>query len=116
MTSAFEPNSHFNCLTDYTADFDNVTVDGLNRNKVSDCISEKLLSLPNGPVSIYGFARFAFFGYGDTDGADGSLDQPCELIIRGDELIIVNMDYYFESEYLKNTGIDQPYTLSVIGL
>ena len=53
---------------------------------------------------------------GDTDGADGSLDQPCELIIRGDELIIVNMDYYFESEYLKNTKIDQPYTLSVIGL
>jgi hypothetical protein len=53
---------------------------------------------------------------GDTDGADGSLDQPCEVIIRGDELIIVNMDYYFESEYLKNTKIDQPYTLSVIDL
>ncbi len=23
---------------------------------------------------------------GDTDGADGSLDQPCEVIVRGDEL------------------------------
>jgi sugar lactone lactonase YvrE len=29
---------------------------------------------------------------GDTNGADGSLDQPCEVIIRGSELIIVNMD------------------------
>lgn len=53
---------------------------------------------------------------GDTDGADGSLDQPCEVIIRDDELIIVNMDMYFESEFLKNTKIDQPYTLSVIDL
>jgi sugar lactone lactonase YvrE len=52
----------------------------------------------------------------DTDGADGLLDQPCEVIVRGDELIIVNMDMYFESEYLKNTRIDKPFTLSVIGL
>jgi len=53
---------------------------------------------------------------GDTDGADGSLDQPCEVIVRDDELIIINMDMYFESDLLKNTKIDQPYTLSVIDL
>lgn len=53
---------------------------------------------------------------GDTDGADGSLDQPCEVIVRGDKLIAVNMDMWWECEYLTNTKLDSPYTLSVIGL
>ncbi|GAI86572.1 unnamed protein product, partial [marine sediment metagenome] len=33
---------------------------------------------------------------GDTDGADGGIDQPCEAIFRGDEVIISNMDWPFE--------------------
>lgn len=55
---------------------------------------------------------------GDTDGADGSLDQPAEVIVRGDELIVVNMDMPWPDPhgYLTNTKIDQPYTLSVIPL
>ena len=53
---------------------------------------------------------------GDTDGADGMLDQPCEVIVRGNELIIVNMDMPFPSDRLVNTQIDEPYTLSVITL
>ncbi len=54
----------------------------------------------------------------DTDGADGSLDQPAEVIVRGDELIVVNMDMPWPDPhgYLTNTKIDQPYTLSVIPL
>lgn len=52
----------------------------------------------------------------DTDGADGSFDQPCEVIVRGNELIVVNMDMYFESEWLKNTKIDKPFTLSKFDL
>ncbi len=53
---------------------------------------------------------------GDTDGADGSLDQPCEVIVRGNELIVINMDMVFESDDLTNTTIDRPFTLSVIPL
>ena len=53
---------------------------------------------------------------GDTDGADGSLDQPCEVIVRGNELIVINMDMVFESDRLTNTTIDAPYTVSVIPL
>ncbi len=53
---------------------------------------------------------------GDTDGSDGLLDEPCEVLLRGNELIIVNMDMPFESKYLVNTKIDKPYTLSVIQL
>jgi len=50
----------------------------------------------------------------DTDGSDGGLDQPCESLIRGNELIIVNFDMPFPG--LKNAAFDKPYTLSVIQL
>jgi SMP-30/Gluconolactonase/LRE-like region len=51
---------------------------------------------------------------GDTDGADGLLDQPCECVVRDGKLIIVNFDWPFPG--LKNTKFDKPYTLSVIDL
>lgn len=51
---------------------------------------------------------------GDTDGADGGLDQPCEAILRGDEVIVSNMDWPFEG--VVNTTWDKPYTLSVVKL
>jgi len=55
---------------------------------------------------------------GDTNGQDGLLDQPAEVIIRGNELIIVNMDMPWNDPQglLVNTTIDEPYTLSVIPL
>lgn len=49
---------------------------------------------------------------GDTDGADGGIDQPCEAILRGNEVIISNMDWPFEG--VVNTTWDKPYTLSVV--
>ncbi|MHC4569696.1 MAG: SMP-30/gluconolactonase/LRE family protein, partial [Planctomycetota bacterium] len=49
---------------------------------------------------------------GDTDGADGGIDQPCEAIFRGNEVIISNMDWPFEG--VVNTKWDKPYTLSVV--
>ncbi len=51
---------------------------------------------------------------GDTDGAEGLIDQPCEAIFRGDEVIISNMDWPFEG--VVNTTWDKPYTLSVVNL
>jgi hypothetical protein len=53
---------------------------------------------------------------GDTDGADGALDQPCEVLVRGDELIVINMDMVFPSELLTNTTVERPFTLSTIAL
>jgi sugar lactone lactonase YvrE len=50
----------------------------------------------------------------DTTGADGSLDQPCEVIVRGNELIVINMDMPWESDLLTNKKIDKPFTVSVI--
>ena len=54
----------------------------------------------------------------DTDGTDGSLDQPCEVLLRGNELIVVNMDMPWEDStgLLVNTKNDEPYTISVIPL
>ncbi len=49
---------------------------------------------------------------GDTDGADGGMDQPCEVIIRDGKMIIVNFDWSFPG--LKNSKHDKPYTLSYI--
>jgi len=51
---------------------------------------------------------------GDTNGADGSLDQPCEAIRRGNEIIVSNMDWPFPG--IVNTTWEKPYTLSVIRL
>ncbi len=51
---------------------------------------------------------------GDSDGADGLLDQPCEVIKRGNELIVVNFDYPFPG--LLNSKFDEHHTLSVIKL
>jgi len=50
----------------------------------------------------------------DSDGSDGSLDQPAEPLLRGDELIIVNFDMPFPG--LKNTEHDNHHTISVINL
>lgn len=50
----------------------------------------------------------------DDDGRDGLLDQPCEPLIRGRELIIANFDGNFPG--LKNKGFDKYHTLSVIRL
>ncbi len=51
---------------------------------------------------------------GDTDGADGGIDQPAEAVRRGDEVIISNMDWPFPG--IVNTTWDKPYTLSVVKL
>jgi DNA-binding beta-propeller fold protein YncE len=51
---------------------------------------------------------------GNTDGRNGLIDQPCEVIIRGKDLIVVNMDMPFEG--IVNTTFDKPWTLSVIKL
>lgn len=54
---------------------------------------------------------------GDADGSDGSLDQPAEVILRGNQLIVVNMDMSWATPGLSvNTRVDDRYNLSVIDL
>lgn len=51
---------------------------------------------------------------GVTDGLDGGMDQPCEVLLRGRELIVSNMDWPVPGGL--NTQYDKPCTLSVIKL
>ena len=52
------------------------------------------------------------------DGANESLNQPGEVLIRGNELIVVNMGMSWEdiTGAFFNEKIDGPYTISVIPL
>ena len=47
---------------------------------------------------------------GDSDGADGSLDQPCEPLVFGDSLLVVNFDMTFP--HLRNRQSDSVNTIS----
>jgi sugar lactone lactonase YvrE len=49
-----------------------------------------------------------------TDKLTGQLDQPCEALVRGNEVIVSNMDWPFPG--FKNTKWQQPATLSIIKL
>jgi hypothetical protein len=51
---------------------------------------------------------------GDTDGADGLLDAPCECVIVDGKMIISNFDA--ASPEMKNTKYDAPHTISVIDI
>jgi quinol monooxygenase YgiN/sugar lactone lactonase YvrE len=53
---------------------------------------------------------------GDTNGENGELDQPAEVVLRGNELIIINMDLGEYSSTDVNTKPDEPYTISVLNL
>ncbi|NLX96086.1 MAG: hypothetical protein GXY83_07910 [Rhodopirellula sp.] len=51
---------------------------------------------------------------GDTDGLDGGMDQPCEVLLRGREVIVSNMDWPVPG--CINQTYNEPCTLSVIRL
>lgn len=50
----------------------------------------------------------------NNDGSDGRLDQPCEVLIRGNEIIVSNMDFPVPGGV--NTTFNKPHTLSKIPL
>lgn len=53
--------------------------------------------------------------YPDNDGSNGGLDQPADLIVYGDKLIISNFDLMV-AKGMVNTKHSKPYTLSYIDL
>lgn len=50
----------------------------------------------------------------ENDGSGGRLDQPCEVLLRGNEVIVANMDFPVPGGV--NTTFDKPHTISVIKL
>ncbi len=51
---------------------------------------------------------------GDTDGLDGGMDQPCEVLLRGRDIISSNMDWPVPG--CINQTYNEPCTLSIIHL
>ena len=50
----------------------------------------------------------------ENDGSGGKLDQPCEVLIRGNEVVVSNFDFPVPGGV--NTKYDKPHTMSVIKL
>jgi sugar lactone lactonase YvrE len=50
----------------------------------------------------------------NNNGAGGRFDQPCEVVVRGKEVIVSNMDFPVPGGV--NTTFDKPYTMSIIKL
>ncbi|MEP2058540.1 MAG: hypothetical protein ABJJ05_12080 [Maribacter litoralis] len=50
----------------------------------------------------------------NTDGADGKLDGPGEVIVRGNQIIVLNFDAAFGAPNMVNKTPDAPYTVSVL--
>jgi len=53
--------------------------------------------------------------YQDNDGSNGQLDQPADLMVYQDKLIISNFDL-MKGQGIRNSGHGKPYTLSYIEL
>ena len=86
---------------------------GTNKIYIADSASNAILAFTPPPVGEKPVFE-TIWENGNTDGADGSLDQPCETVVVGKKLIIVNFDWPFPE--LLNTESDDPSTLSVIEL
>ncbi|MBU2886382.1 SMP-30/gluconolactonase/LRE family protein [Gilvimarinus agarilyticus] len=53
--------------------------------------------------------------YPDNQGADGAIDQPADLMVFGDQLLISNFDL-MKGEGVRNSAHTKPYTISTIPL
>jgi len=97
---------------------DMVSPDGIvwrredNRIYVADILNNAVLV-----VDMKGHVQ-TLYKSTDTNGGDGSLDKPCEVLIRGNELIVISMNIPWEDPtgLLSNTKINEPNTISVIPL
>ena len=53
---------------------------------------------------------------GNTNGEGGLLDAPGEVVVRANDIIVLNFDAAFDNPKMRNKTPDAPYTLSVIEL
>jgi len=90
------------------------SADGLFYNKKTDevLVTDSMNNAVHA-VALDGTVR-TIAQNGDTDGLDGGMDQPCEVLIRGNELIASNMDWPVPG--CINQEYNEPATLSVVEL
>jgi len=99
---------------DYFSCCDGIFYDaGTNRVYINDSAANAIHTFVPPPLGEKAVFE-TLWENGDTDGADGSLDQPCELVIVDGKMVIANFDWPFPE--LLNSEADEPNTLSIINL
>jgi sugar lactone lactonase YvrE len=92
-----------------TAGIDGMSIDQVGNLYLAGFSQNQILKVnTQGTVSIIA-------DYPDNDGSNGQLDQPADLIVYGNKLIISNFDLMV-SKGMLNSKHSKPYTLSVIDL
>ncbi len=87
--------------------------DGLYIDKATDNLyiadsEQNAIHIVNKDGTVHTLAK-----NGDTDGADGKLDQPCEPLLIGDKLIVANYDQPNNPIFV-NKKADKVHTMSII--
>jgi len=92
-----------------TAGIDGMSIDQAGNLYLAGFSQNQILKVDTqGTVSVIA-------DYPDNDGSNGQLDQPADLIVYDNKLIISNFDLMI-TEGMLNTKHSKPYTLSVINL
>ena len=87
---------------------DGITFDSNDTMYIAGFAKNSVLKMtPDGTISTLA-------DYDDNTGDDGALDQPADLIVFDDKLVISNFDLMTRN--VENTAHDKPYTLSFINL
>jgi len=112
----FDKDGNVTSNTEFAKSLFMINCDGMHRDPRTD----KLYVADSGvnavqEVSPDGNVRMLTTNGDAKSAADkqkGMLDQPCEALVRGDEIVVSNMDWPFPG--FKNTKFQLPATLSVI--
>ncbi|WP_075589759.1 SMP-30/gluconolactonase/LRE family protein [Labilibacter marinus] len=124
----------------FVADFGDSNIYQLTLNKDGKVINQELyVDLPNttgidgmaidkkGNLYLAGFSQNQILQvdkkrrttilaqYPDNDGSNGQIDQPADLIVYGNKLVISNFDLMVQKGMI-NSGHSKPYTISYIDL
>ena len=88
---------------------DGICIDAKDNIYVADFSNNALAKVdPTGKITVLA-------QNGDTDGADGGMDQPGEPIVRGNQLIITSFDMVTHPDKVNRTH-DKPHTIVVLDL
>lgn len=112
----FDKNGNVASNTEFAKSLFMINCDGMHRDPQTDklYVADSAANAVQ-EVSMDGSVQMLTTNGDARNGADkqkGMLDQPCEALVRGDTIVVSNMDWPFPG--FKNTKHQLPATLSVI--
>lgn len=102
-------SQHVHATVPTTVGPDGMSIDEMGNLYLAGFRSNQIIKVdPQGNTSV-------LTENGDSDGANGELDQPADLIVYNGQLIVSNFDL-MKGDGIVNKGHNKPYTLSTIDL